>query len=102
MAAAPLLEAASPVSGLGERLRSPREWRFTARASPRPCGDRPSAACARAELFSQGGWAISPGGRVVCSVVVLSTVLPCIMWMPGTRVRAECRSHPGEVEAYCG
>lgn len=68
MAAAPLPEAASLVSGLGERLRSPREWRFTARASPRPCGDRPSAACARAELFSQGGLGYFPGrtGGLLC------------------------------------
>lgn len=103
MAAAPLPEAAFPVSGLGERLRSLRESRFTARASPRPCGDRTSAACARADMFSQGAGLSFPG-RVVCSAVVASTVLPCITWTPafphsGTRVRAECRSHPGEVEA---
>lgn len=54
MATAPLPEAACPPSGSGKRLRLPGESRFSGRASPRPCGDRPSSVCARAELFSSG------------------------------------------------
>lgn len=48
----------------------------------------------RAQFPSAGGYGAG----------VLATVLPWIMWAPaspasGTRVRAECRSHPREVEA---
>lgn len=100
MAAAPRQEAASAVSGLGKRLHLPGESRFTGLASPCLCGAPLSAACARAELFSRAGLFPRASGY---SMIVLCTVWLCRMWTPaspdpGTRVRAECRSHLREVE----
>lgn len=75
MAAVLLTEAASAVSGLGKGLHLPRESRFTRLASPRPCGARPSEACARAELFSRVWAQFPPGGWILSGCHIYRSAL---------------------------